>query len=306
MQSRCLQLGGRQARVAGSRYGAKACTLPVARRAVVLRVTEKDAELAALENVDQGLASIAKQILETDPEARESLRRYEAAVVRLEKAKAASEELERMFAEAQRGAIEADAQDEAARRQKAEEVLADAEVAAAERRVLAAEMVLAQAQAEREAVARALRDGPERIESLKAAAVATAAGLAAELPLVALAAGGDGAGSPLSSALSLAAAAGAAFLFGATYRYAVRDDSSNTHLRGGVVAAFALVRVAGAGDALQAAAAQAGNNPLGLDVVGPAALYGAEGLLMFGFASVALEIAFSQGWVKRFGQVSPS
>mgnify|MGYP001806822001 CR=1 FL=1 len=36
---------------------------------------------AASDSVESGLAAIAKQILQTDPEARESLRRYEEAVV---------------------------------------------------------------------------------------------------------------------------------------------------------------------------------------------------------------------------------
>lgn len=60
------------------------------------------------------------------------------------------------------------------------------------------------------------RQGPERIESVKAATVAATAGLLAELPLITLTAGGD---TPaLSSALSLLAAMAACFLFGVTYR----------------------------------------------------------------------------------------
>jgi hypothetical protein len=48
-------------------------------------------EAAALES---GLADLARQALSADPEAAAQLKRYEAAVVRLEKAKAAEKELE--------------------------------------------------------------------------------------------------------------------------------------------------------------------------------------------------------------------
>lgn len=41
-----------------------------------------------------GLADLARQALSADPEAAAQLKRYEAAVVRLEKAKAAEKELE--------------------------------------------------------------------------------------------------------------------------------------------------------------------------------------------------------------------
>ncbi|GIL74098.1 hypothetical protein Vretifemale_4154 [Volvox reticuliferus] len=118
--------------------GARGCLHRSNRR--IVRAAEKEAELAAVESVDNGLAQIAKQILSTDPEARESLRRYEEAVIRLEKAKAASEELDRMFAEATRGAVATDLQTEKEQRQKANERMADAEVEAAERLLRAAEL----------------------------------------------------------------------------------------------------------------------------------------------------------------------
>jgi hypothetical protein len=83
-------------------------------------------------------------------------------------------------------------------------------------------------------------------------------------------------------------------------------DSSNTHLRGGAVAAFALVRAAGGFDLLQrAAAGDAGSGGgalaglLSPQVVGPAALYAGQCMLTFGFAAAALEFAMSSGWVKR-------
>lgn len=44
--------------------------------------------------LEMGLADLARQALSADPEAAAQLKRYEAAVVRLEKAKAAEKELE--------------------------------------------------------------------------------------------------------------------------------------------------------------------------------------------------------------------
>ena len=90
-------------------------------------------------------------------------------------------------------------------------------------------------------------------------------------------------------------------------RYAVREDSANTQLRAGAVAAFALVRAAGGFDLLQRAAAAGGGGGggggleqlLSLDVVGPAALYAGQCMLAFGFAAAALEFAFSSGAIQR-------
>lgn len=66
------------------------------------------------------------------------------------------------------------------------------------------------------------------------------AGLAASLP-VALAGRG-----PDSSLVSLVVSEGAILatcaLFGVCYRYMIRRDTGNTHLKGGVVAAFGLTR----------------------------------------------------------------
>ncbi len=71
----------------------------------------------------------------------------------------------------------------------------------------------------------------------------------------------------------------------------MRGDSDNKQLRLGVVAAFGLVRASGAADVLQATVAAAGGEgPLSLAVVGPAALYALESLIVFGFASAAVEV----------------
>jgi hypothetical protein len=84
----------------------------------------------------------------------------------------------------------------------------------------------------------------------------------------------------------------------------VREDASSTHLRGGAVAAFALVRAAGGFDLLQRAAAAPGGGGALADlltpqVLGPTALYAGHCMLTFGFAAAALEFAMAQGFVKR-------
>lgn len=82
-------------------------------------------------------------------------------------------------------------------------------------------------------------------------------------------------------------------------RYAVRGDVDNSHLRSGAVGAFGLVRAAAGGDMLQRTA-EAG--PLDFNtVIGPAALYTGESMILFAFASAAVEVAFRQGLVQRFG-----
>lgn len=83
-------------------------------------------------------------------------------------------------------------------------------------------------------------------------------------------------------------------------RYAVRLDANNVHLRNGVVGGFGLVRAAAGGDLLQSSSAY---GPLDLEsVVGPAALYAGQSMLLFAFSAVAVEFAFRQGWIRRFGE----
>jgi hypothetical protein len=61
------------------------------------------------------------------------------------------------------------------------------------------------------------------------------------------------------------------------------------------------VRAAGGFDLLQRTAAGGGGGDalLSLDVVGPAALYAAQCMLVFGFAAAALEVGFGSGFVRR-------
>lgn len=245
--------------------------------------------------------------------------------------------------DAMRAAAEQDAAAAAAARSRADELMAEAEVAAAERRMRAAELEYAMTLQEQQRLSnavgqvrwcsacvracgglfvaelqtleqqhgheaaacaalprpraccvlvRALQDG-ERAESAKAAALAVAGGATGALPLLL----GAQAGGATHALLSLAASLGCCALFGVTYRYAVRQDDTNLQLRGGVVAAFALVKALGAADVLQGAA-EAGEE-LSMSTVGPGALYAAQCMLLFGFAAAALEAGFSGGLVKR-------
>lgn len=92
------------------------------------------------------------------------------------------------------------------------------------------------------------------MESGKAAAVAAAGGLAGYLPFFLLSSPPSG----LQGLLSLGAAVAGCVLFGVTYRYAVRQDENNLQLRGGAVAAFALVKSIGAADIIQYSAGSGG------------------------------------------------
>lgn len=196
-------------------------------------------------------------------------------------------------------AAEQDAAAAAAARSRADALLADAEVAAAERLLRAAEIEHASALAVQAAAAAAAGADGERTESGKAAALAAAGGILAAAPLLVATAPA----SPLQAVLSLASAVASCALFGVTYRYAVREDGANTQLRGGVVAAFALVRAAGAADVLQASAAP--GDVLSAVVVGSAALYAAQCMLLFGFSAAALEAGFANGLLRRMSSSGP-
>lgn len=97
------------------------------------------------------------------------------------------------------------------------------------------------------------------MESGKAAAIAGVGGTLGSLPYL-LTMGSP----PLAAAASIAAVAASCMLFGVTYRYALRQDLRDGHLKGGVVAAFGLVRGLAQADAVQQAA---GGNLLDISVI---------------------------------------
>jgi len=241
--------------------------------------------------LEAGIADLARQALAADPEAAEQMKRYQAAVIRLEKAKAAEKELESIMQDAMKAAVAEDAAAAAAAKARADQLLADAEVAAAERLMTAAELELGTALDEQRRISTAVNRDGDRAESGKAAAVAAAGGAFAALPLL-LAVDHPG----FTNVVSFAASIAACLLFGITYRYAVRTDETDTQLKAGVVAAFGLVRAIGAAD-IFLATEESGR--LTLEVFGLSALYAAQSMLVVGFAAVAMELAFSKGFVQR-------
>lgn len=79
-------------------------------------------------------------------------------------------------------------------------------------------------------------------------------------------------------------------LFALTYRYAIRWEQ-NPQLNGGVVLAFTLVRGLAQVDAGSAIAQH----------FWPFLSACGESLVLFGGSAIALNLAFSQQWLKRFG-----
>jgi ABC-type transport system involved in cytochrome c biogenesis permease subunit len=79
------------------------------------------------------------------------------------------------------------------------------------------------------------------------------------------------------------------FLFGVTYRYAIREDN-NPHLQDGVVLAFGLVR------GLAPIEAQ----PNLTEAFGLIAVWGIESVVCFAIARFALDWAIEHHWIKRF------
>ncbi|MEG4321659.1 MULTISPECIES: hypothetical protein [unclassified Microcoleus] len=97
------------------------------------------------------------------------------------------------------------------------------------------------------------------------------------------------------------------FLFGVTYRYAIRHDT-NPQLKSGVVLAFGLVRAFGQLDA--GLSFEAGKMP-GLQELLPFAVVGVESVVLFAIAGLMLDWAilfegFANGrsWIKPFGRSS--
>ena len=201
-----------------------------------------------------------------------------------------------------------------AQAQAAAERGADEEVTAAQAELRAAEARLQQASAaRREALAAAgplaqllsgggggsggapkwtqpVNDGAERVESAKAAVAAGLAGAFAAAPLAAAAPAG---------ASDLAVVLASCALFGVVYRYALRRDLGNPHLKGGVVASFGLVRGLAQAQLFIATAAPAGAAPT-FEQAAQAALLVGEAVVTFALAAAAVEACFSRGIISTF------
>jgi hypothetical protein len=87
------------------------------------------------------------------------------------------------------------------------------------------------------------------------------------------------------------------FLFGVTYRYAIRRDT-NPQLKSGVVLAFGLVRAFGQVDA--GLSFEAGKMP-GLQELLPLAVVGVESVVLFAIAGLVLDWAIGRLLIKPFG-----
>eukprot|EP00899_Mesostigma_viride_P008777 jgi/Mesvir1/17900/Mv12968-RA.1 len=135
-------------------------------------------------------------------------------------------------------------------------------------------------------------DAVERLESAKAGALAGLTGAFVSTPLV------------LSMGLGVWPALFSQFytgatclLFGVCYRYAMRRDQGNKHLKSGTVAAFVVSRALGQVDLIQSIAAGGGSQG---DLLSRGLFSIATGALAIGFAAVALDWAFTKELVLPF------
>ncbi|MEW5310265.1 MAG: hypothetical protein WDW38_002080 [Sanguina aurantia] len=131
-----------------------------------------------------GVAILAQQMLEADPEAAAAMARYQTALQRLDRAKAMAGEVEEIFKQAAKDASLSDAAIAKDQARKASELLALAEVAAAEKLLEAAEMESMLAKAEQIKWGGEVTEAAEKIESIKSAGISVVGGLAATLPLL--------------------------------------------------------------------------------------------------------------------------
>ncbi|MCL7043601.1 hypothetical protein MKW94_000869 [Papaver nudicaule] len=132
----------------------------------------------------------------------------------------------------------------------------------------------------------------ERLESVKAASIAAVIGTLAALPISLY---------QVTDITELLLPLGVTFvscaLFGVTFRYTVRRDLDDSHLKSGVSGAFACVK---------GLAALGAGPPLELDTASflshavDGAVYVAENLLIFVFASVALDFCFKTRLLSPF------
>jgi hypothetical protein len=86
------------------------------------------------------------------------------------------------------------------------------------------------------------------------------------------------------------------FLFGVTYRYAIRQDT-NRQLKSGVVLAFGLVRAFGQLDA--GLFFEAGKMSVPQNLL-PFAVRGVESVVLFAIAALVLDWAIERLWIKPF------
>ncbi|WCJ26618.1 hypothetical protein M5689_008423 [Euphorbia peplus] len=132
----------------------------------------------------------------------------------------------------------------------------------------------------------------DRLESIKAASISAIIGTLVSLP-VSLAQATANYEILLPSAITFISCA----LYGVTFRYAIRRDLDDFHLKSGTIAAFAFVKGLGM---------LAGGPPLELTQASlishafDGAVYVSENLLIFAFAAVSLDFCFQMGLLSPF------
>lgn len=246
------------------------------------------------------IESLIQNLLDSDPEAINRVNRVTDAAKKVAELQMEQARLARALADAQDSSDAASADRERRANEAASKILADAEVEAAKLRLRAAELEAQAADSQKDSIALQANMDAERLETAKAGVASVAGSILVTLPL-ALASS-----SPAIALESVGDSAVCAFLFGLVYRYAVRDDvRSNTQLKAGIVAAFGLVRGITAASAVLGGA-DAVLDGVSLDALGRAALSMGESMLVFGFASVVLEFALLNNWIKRFNGSSSS
>jgi len=253
-------------------------------------------------NAEFSPEEMIQQLLSNDPEAQQQVERVSDAAKKVAELQMEQARLAQALSEAQ-GSDAASAElRERRANESAKNMIAEAEAKAAELLLKAAELESESATAIRGSAAAEAEKETERVETAKAGAAAAVGGAASSLPLILSSISTTP--TALGALFSLGGAGASAFLFGLVYRYALRQDLSNTQLKGGVVAAFGLVRGIGQASQIIFAALKDSTNVENggeiIDTLGLAAAAMAESMLLFAFASVALEFAFRKEWVRPF------
>lgn len=212
---------------------------------------------AALQH-EASLREVAEQCFQDSPETKARLQRVGSAAAQVAALQAAQAEVALQMRQAAYSSPQDNRQLERQQAQAASERGSQADVVHAAEQLQAAASELMDAEAEKAKWQSSIDEAAEKVESAKAAAIAGVGGGIASLPYI-LAAGHP----PLSTALSAVACLASCTLFGVTFRYAIRQDLQNLQLKGGVVAAFGLVRGSAQADMLQLSAA----NPITTDLL---------------------------------------
>ena len=234
---------------------------------------------------------LVEELLSTDPNAAEAVKRVTEAAKSVAELQMEQARLEQALREAEEMASsKSQAREEQAARDAADTIAAG-EVRAAELLLKAAKLEAEMAESQRFSAEISVEKEKERLETGKAGAVGAVGAVVSSVPLVV-----STAESQVFGLVQLGGIAISSFLFGLVYRYAVRGDLSNIQLKSGVVAAFGIVR--GIGQISEHLLVS--NGDLDTSTFGNLALELGESMIIFGFAAVAIEIAFTRKILKPF------